>query len=164
MLSHLKTLLQKEDLTVLLNKASEATPFDILLVDLPAEDTEAGFRLEISETPQTEELSLVQFFVGMGAYESIDSRIEAELLQAIGLINSKIPLVGFVYNPKLKWLFFRNVLLLSTTEIRDYQLKETVWMISYLVSLFAKTLSVIGSGTESAEEALAKHEYGKVML
>ncbi len=136
---------------------SDATiPYDVLLVGIGDEDGE-GYQLELTFIPEMEEeldgASLLQCFVQVPA--EIAEGAEADLMRFLNRINGHLPLVGFCYLHDEGMLCYRHVLMIPNRDDTDGALvKQTAWMISYLLSTFGAAVASVASGSRGIDDVL----------
>lgn len=139
----------KKDFRCSLQESTIDIPIDLIIVNLIGEDTD--FTLEIGFIPddsnQLEDFQLLQFVV------TIPCRIKTRSAQdqtakLILNINNQAPLMGFVYDFNSSNVFFRHLMILTkATQDQDGDLiKETIYLISYILELFYPTINAIALG------------------
>lgn len=161
---HLEEELAGQGMDVSLIPASAEIPYDVLMVGIEAAEDEAGaWGLELSFLPnlaeELDDTALLQCFAALRI--EVAGGAELPLVRLITLINAKLPLVGFGFLEPQGLVFFRHVLIVSTTNqgVSDQLVTESVFMIGYLLNTFANTITSVASGRESVEAAVANSPY-----
>ncbi len=143
---------EAESFPTRLVEATAEIPYDTLLVALEGEESEPGWRLELSFLPGMEEqlagASLLQCFVHLPA----EVAAEGELLRLLARLNARLPLVGFTYVEEQRMICFRHLLLLPADDATATALAvQATWMISYLLSLFGQAVLRVAQGEIPAD-------------
>lgn len=139
-----------------LHASDESIPYDVLLVGIGDEDGE-GYQLELTFIPEMEEeldgASLLQCFVQVPA--ELADGAESDLMRLLNRINGHLPLVGFCYLDGERMLCYRHVLMIPNKGDSDGALvKQTAWMISYLLSTFGGAVASVAAGSRTIDDVI----------
>ena len=125
--------------SLFLAKETDDLPVDLIILHITSETT--NFDLEIGYVPdfydQLENIKLLQFLaIVPGQPKTVQSQEEIESL--ILSLNSQIPLMGFGFDRDNNSIFFRHlsVLMKEKQSLDEQLIKETVWLICYLLETF----------------------------
>lgn len=152
-----KALVQEGFETTLLESGVGETPYDTLLVWVGDQNT-ASFRLELSFIPDMEQqlngMSILQEFVPI--VDRVDGSQSASCHRLADLLNSQSPLTGFLHLEPQQMVCFRHTLLLAPEEEpATAVVVQSVWLISYLLSLFAGAIAQVARNGVTVDQALA---------
>ncbi|HEX2095533.1 MAG TPA: hypothetical protein VHG28_24265 [Longimicrobiaceae bacterium] len=139
--------------------AGGESPYDVLLVRLGDAGTE-GPVLELAFLPgmeaELERASLLQCFVPLPP--AVAPGAEGELARLVLALGTRLPLIGFGYLETERIPCFRHLLMLpEAPEAGNLLLRQTVWLVSYLLDLFGGAVAAVAAGRKRCEEALAEH-------
>jgi hypothetical protein len=143
-----------DDFETLFQPASEDIPLDRLLVALDnPQDDEEPYMLELLYIPgvqaELDDVKLLQFFLPL---DDVLPSALAEARHLLTHINQQLPLVGFNLHEEGRYFFFRYVLVMPEQPRGDQDgdvVRETVWLIYYLLHNFQSSLSAIASGQQT---------------
>lgn len=145
--------------------ATPEIPYDVLLVGLSDVGETRQWQLEMSFIPGMEEqldgAALLQCFVHIPA--QVPARAEDGVCRLVARLNTRAPLVGFGWLEAERMPCFRHVLILPKDRAPAGALVlQSVWMIGYLLTVFADTVQEVASGARSADEALDDNPFRAV--
>ncbi len=148
--------------------ASDAVPYDVLLVRIETfEQENRVWRLELSFLPGLEndldDVSILQGFVELS--DQISEEQRPSLNRLILKINAKLPIGGFGLLDEPRMLFFKHNALLpdDNDEVGFRVVRELVAMITYLIATFSAPLIQVAAGQKTYEEAMAAHPFSKII-
>jgi hypothetical protein len=146
LLERIASRLGGKGLRAALRPASDAVPFEILGVAVPA--TAAGqppWEIDLAFTPgverELETSSLLQCFATLPLQVGADR--EAALWQEIFRLNALLPLPGLGWMEATRSAYFRHVLLVpnDAPEVTLALAEEAVWMTGYLLETCVPALA-----------------------
>ncbi|HEU0052698.1 MAG TPA: hypothetical protein VFQ39_05955 [Longimicrobium sp.] len=146
--------------------ASDEVPYDVLAVALGGDEAgDAVHQLELSFIPGMEEqlegAALLQCFVHLPA--EVPAAAEDGLRRLIALLNGRLPLVGFGWLEAEEMLCFRHAMMLPPDDRTATPLVvQAVWMIGYLLSVFADTVVEVATGARAVDDALRDNPFRSV--
>lgn len=157
-LTAIKELLQAEGFEAAFQTATTEAPVDQLFVLLNLSD-DASLALEMLYVPGLDEelegTRLLQYFVRL-PFE-VDGT-EDQLSRLLAQVNAIAPLVGFGMKEQERMVYFRHVAVMprdaGVTEA--VVIKETVWLINYLVDTYLGVIGSVASGRQTAADELAR--------
>jgi hypothetical protein len=148
--------------------ASDAVPYDVLLVRIETfEQENRVWSLEMSFLPGLENdldgVSILQNFVALS--DRISEEHRPSLNQLILKINAKLPIGGFDLLDDPRILFFKhNALLPNDNDEASFRVvRELVSMTNYLITTFSEPLIQVAAGQKTVEEALADNPFSNVI-
>ena len=149
-LVQIQEALDSENLTTVLEEATEQIPVDRLLIELPREDSSQELQLELLFIPGLDEelegKKLLQFFVYMPVEISQSAR--DELKTAILDVNLNLPLMAFGLDTENQFVYFRHVAMFGKDlAAKDLEVvTELVWMVYYVVESSYERIELAASG------------------
>jgi hypothetical protein len=158
--AYFEELLADDGIATQFFPAGGEIPLDTLVVALPASELEdQSWQIELSFLPGLEEdlddVSLLQCFVPI--VERVEPSAAEELLRFILTVNITLPLGSFGHLPEPGVTYLKyNCLIPHANEPAGQIVSEMVYMIGYMLDMFAPSLDEVALGHISAEEALQR--------
>lgn len=157
----IKEILDQEGFTTSYFEKNDQLPFERLNLILPT-NLKDKLILEMIYTPGMDQIldgfRLFQYFVRL-PFDIQTSQIEA-LKTYILKLNMGIPMMGFGFNEKGNYIYFKsNILVPNKDEIDEDLLKvivENIYMVGFLLNRFYDLTLNLATGKSSLEKTLKK--------